>query len=237
MSVKPKEKLSDMTNSEIRDKLISMADESYRDFQSKLMPTVDKTKVIGVRTPLLRAFAKDLHKSAGYHDFMGDLPHKYYEEDNLHALLIDKIKDFDECIAEIEKLLPYIDNWATCDMLRPKVLKNEPEKLLECIYNWLSSDKTYTVRYGIGCLCSFYLDDNFSPDQLCRVGAIKSDEYYINMMIAWYFATALAKQYDSAVVYLQQRKLPEWVHRKTIQKAVESYRISDETKEYLRSLR
>lgn len=237
MSVKPKEKLSDMTNSEIRDKLISMADEGYRDFQSKLMPTVDKTKVIGVRTPLLRAFAKDLHKSAGYHDFMGDLPHKYYEEDNLHALLIDKIKDFDECIDEIEKLLPYIDNWATCDMLRPKVLKNEPEKLLECIYNWLSSDKTYTVRYGIGCLCSFYLEDNFNPDQLGRVAAIKSDEYYINMMIAWYFATALAKQYDSAVVYLQQRKLPEWVHRKTIQKAVESYRISDETKEYLRSLR
>ena len=237
MNGKPKRKPDNMTTTEIREKLISMADESYRDFQSKLMPTVDKNKVIGVRTPLLRSFAKDLHKSAGYHDFMGDLPHKYYEEDNLHALLIDKIKDFDECIAEIEKLLPYIDNWATCDMLRPKVLKKEPERLLGCIYSWLDSDKTYVVRYGIGCLCSFYLDDNFSPDQLCRVAAIKSDEYYINMMIAWYFATALAKQYVSTVAYLEKRKLPDWVHRKTIQKAVESYRINDETKVYLRSLR
>ena len=226
-----------MTNTEIREKLFSIADEKYKDFQSKLMPTVDKNKVIGVRTPSLRTFAKELYKAGNYEDFLFNLPHKYYEEDNLHALLIDKIKDFDECIREIERFLPYIDNWATCDMLRPKALKKEPEKLIEYIYRWLSSDKVYTVRYGIGCLCSFYLDDKFSSEQLSRVAEIKSDEYYINMMISWYFATALAKQYDSTIVYLQERKLSEWVHRKTIQKAVESYRISDETKMYLRSLK
>ena len=226
-----------MTNKEITETLFSLSDESYKDFQSKLMPTVDKSKVIGVRTPTLRTFAKELYKSAGYKDFISDLPHKYYEEDNLHALLINKIKDFDECACEIEKLLPYIDNWATCDMLRPKVLKKEPERFLEFIRKWLVSDEVYTVRYAIGCLCSFYLDDNFSPEQLSIVAKIKSEEYYINMMIAWYFATALAKQYESTVIYLEERRLPEWVHRKTIQKAVESYRISDETKVYLRSLK
>lgn len=226
-----------MKTQDIREKLLSLADEKYKDFQSKLMPTVDKAKVIGVRTPELRAFAKVLNKEGEYEGFLSDLPHKYYEEDNLHALLIDKIKDFDECIGETERLLPFIDNWATCDMLRPKVFKKEPDRLLGYIYKWLGSDKTYTVRYGIGCLCSFYLDDNFSTEQLSAVAEIKSEEYYINMMIAWYFATALAKQYDSTVPYLRERRLPEWVHRKTIQKAIESYRISDETKGYLRSLK
>ncbi|MBO5936842.1 MAG: DNA alkylation repair protein [Clostridia bacterium] len=226
-----------MRNTEITQKLLSLADEKYKDFQSKLMPTVDKNKVIGVRTPTLRAFAKELHKSGEYEDFLSALPHKYYEEDNLHALLIDRIKDFDECISEIERLLPCIDNWATCDMLRPKALKKEPERLLRYIDKWLASDKIYTVRYAIGCLCSFYLDENFSPEQLSRVAEIESEEYYINMMIAWYFATALAKQYESAVPYIEERKLPEWVHRKTIQKSVESYRVSDETKAYLRSLK
>ena len=226
-----------MTNSQITEKLFSLADEKYKDFQSKLMPTVDKDKVIGVRTPLLRSFAKELYKEGDYEAFLSDLPHKYYEEDNLHALLIDKIKDVDTCLAETERLLPYIDNWATCDMLRPKAFKQDSKKLLRYIYKWLESDKTYTIRYGIGCLCSFYLDDNFSPDQLSRVAEIKSDEYYINMMIAWYFATALAKQYESTVAYLEERRLPEWVHRKTIQKAIESYRISGEIKAYLRSLK
>ena len=226
-----------MTHSQITEKLFSLADEKYKDFQSKLMPTVDKDKVIGVRTPLLRSFAKELYKKGDYEAFLSDVPHKYYEEDNIHALLIDKISHFDECVAEAQRLLPYIDNWATCDMLRPKAFRKEPQKLLQYIYKWLESDKTYTVRYGIGCLCSFYLDDNFSPDQLSRVAEIKSDEYYINMMIAWYFATALAKQYESTIAYLEERRLPEWVHRKTIQKAIESYRISDETKAYLRSLR
>ena len=226
-----------MTKSQITEKLFSMSDEKYKDFQSALMPTVDKDKVIGVRTPALRNFAKELHRAGAYDAFLSDLPHKYYEEDNLHALIIDKIKDFDECVVEIEKLLPFIDNWATCDMLRPRVLRSEPDKLYDYICKWIKNDRTYTVRYAIGCLCSFYLDDNFSEEHLSLVAAVQSDEYYINMMIAWYFATALAKQYDSTVVYLQDRKLSGWVHRKTIQKAVESYRISDETKMYLRSLR
>ena len=214
-----------------------MADESYKAFSSKLMPTVDNDKVIGVRTPALRNFAKELYKEGGYEDFLSDLPHKYYEEDNLHAFLIEKTKDFDECLLQIEELLPYIDNWATCDTLRPKVLKKEPEKLLRAVYRWLESDKVYTVRFAIGCLNSYYLDENFGNEHLAKVSEIRSDEYYVNMMIAWYFATALAKQYYSTVPYLQERRLPLWVHRKTIQKAVESYRIDDETKTYLRSLR
>ena len=226
-----------MTNKEIRERLFSMADEKYKDFQSALMPTVDKSKVIGVRTPQLRLFAKELHRTGGYDAFLSDLPHKYYEEDNLHALLIDKIKDFDECVTEIEKFLPFIDNWATCDMLRPKVLKTEPDKLYEYIDMWLKSDEVYTVRYAIGCLCSFYLDDNFRPEHLSAVAEIKSEEYYINMMIAWYFATALAKQWPAVIGYIEQRRLSPWVHAKTIQKSVESYRISPEQKEYLRSLR
>ncbi len=226
-----------MTTTEIREKLFSLADEDYKAFHSKLMPTVDSDKIIGVRTPVLRKFANELFKSAEYKDFICDLPHKYYEEDNLHGFLIGKIKDFDECLAQTGRLLPYIDNWATCDMLRPKALKSEPEKLMKHIREWLKSDKVYTVRYAIGCLLSFYLDENFSEEHLSLVAGIKSDEYYINMMIAWYFATALSKQYDSSICYIEERRLPLWVHKKTIQKAVESYRISHETKAYLKSLK
>lgn len=226
-----------MTAKEIRERLFSLADENYKAFQSKLMPTVDSNKIIGVRTPALRKLAAEVYKSAEYREFTEDLPHKYYEEDNLHGMLTEKIKSFDECLKETEKLLPFIDNWATCDMLRPKALKNEPELLYGKIKEWLGSDKTYTVRFAIGCLLSFYLDDNFSSEHLSLVAEIKSDEYYINMMIAWYFATALSKQYDSAIVYIRERKLPEWVHRKTIQKAIESYRITREQKAYLRTLR
>ena len=226
-----------MRNEEIRQRLLSIADEDYKAFQSKLMPDVDKEKVIGVRTPALRDFAKELYKAGDYEGFLRDLPHKYYEEDNLHAILIDKIRDFDVCLSETEKLLPYIDNWATCDMLRPKVFKGEPEKLYQAILRWLKSERVYTVRYAIGCLNSFYLDGNFSQEHLRLVSDIKSDEYYINMMIAWYIATALSKQYNSAIVYIEEGILPPWVHRKTIQKAVESYRISDEVKAYLRTLK
>ncbi len=226
-----------MTKAEIRERLFSLSDEKYKAFHSKLMPTVDPEKIIGVRTPVLRKFAAELYRSAEYKNFMCDLPHRYYEEDNLHAFLIEKLKDFDECVSETEKLLPYIDNWATCDMLRPKALKKEPKKLEEKILEWISSDKAYTVRYGIGCLLSYFLDENFSQEHLKIVSEIRSEEYYVNMMIAWYFATALAKQYDSAVVYIERRKLPKWVHEKTIQKAVESYRISAETKAYLKKLK
>ncbi len=226
-----------MTKAEIRGRLFSLSDEKYKTFHSKLMPTVAPEKIIGVRTPVLRKFADELYKSAEYEDFMFDLPHRYYEEDNLHGFLIEKLKDFDECAAETEKLLPFIDNWATCDMLRPKAFKYEPEKLEEKILKWISSDKAYTVRYGIGCLLSYFLDENFSQEHLKIVSEIESREYYVNMMIAWYFATALAKQFDSAIVYIERRKLPEWVHKKTIQKAIESSRISDETKAYLKKLK
>ncbi len=226
-----------MTTLEIRKKLLTMTDEEYKKFNSKLIPTINAEKIIGVRTPALRKFAGELYKSAEYKDFICDLPHKYCEEDNLHGFIIEKIKDFDECLAETEKLLPYIDNWATCDMLRPKALKKEPKRLFEKICQWVGSSEVYTVRYGIGCLLSFYLDENFNEEQLKLVSEIKSDEYYVNMMIAWYFATALSKQYDSAIGYIEEKRLPQWVHKKTIQKAIESYRISDETKTYLRSLR
>lgn len=226
-----------MTVEEIREKLFSLADENYKAFHSKLMPTVDSDKIIGVRTPVLRKFATEVYKSGEWGEFMTDLPHKYYEEDNLHGFLIEKIKDFDECIGETERFIPHMDNWATCDMLRPKVLKKEPDKLLTYIRKWINSDEVYVVRYAIGCLLSFYLDENFKAEYLSIVAEIRSDEYYINMMIAWYFATALAKQYDSAIVYLEERRLSPWIHRKTIQKAIESYRISDETKAYLRQLK
>ena len=226
-----------MTVEEIREKLFSLADENYKAFHSKLMPTVDSDKIIGVRTPVLRKFATEVYKSGEWGGFMTDLPHKYYEEDNLHGFLIEKIKDFDECIGETERFIPHMDNWATCDMLRPKVLKKEPDKLLTYIRKWINSDEVYVVRYAIGCLLSFYLDENFKAEYLSFVAEIRSDEYYINMMIAWYFATALAKQYESAIVYLEERRLSPWIHRKTIQKAIESYRISDETKAYLRQLK
>ena len=226
-----------MTVEKIREKLFPLADENYKAFHSKLMPTVDSDKIIGVRTPVLRKFATEIYKSGEWGEFMADLPHKYYEEDNLHGFLIEKIKDFDECIDETERFIPHMDNWATCDMLRPKVLKKEPDKLLTYIRKWMNSDEVYVVRYAIGCLLSFYLDENFKAEYLSLVAEIRSDEYYINMMIAWYFATALAKQYDSAIVYLEERRLSPWIHRKTIQKAIESYRISDETKAYLRQLK
>ncbi len=226
-----------MKNKDIRQKLLSMQDEKYRDFTAKLMPTVDKSRIIGVRSPLLRAFAKELLKEGEYREFLSDLPHKYYEEDNLHGFIIEGIKDFDLCISELRNFIPYMDNWATCDCVRPKVLKKEPERVYTFILELLKSEKTYTVRYGIGLLMSFYLDDNFSPSHLKLLSEISSDEYYINMMLAWYYATALAKQWESTIPYIEKRILTSWVHGKTIQKAIESYRITDEQKVYLRTLK
>lgn len=226
-----------MTKEKIRERLLSLRDEKYRDFNSALIPTVDKERLIGIRTPILRAFAKELIKEGDCEEFLSSLPHKYYEENNLHGFIIEGIKDFDICISELKRFIPYIDNWGTCDSVRPKVLKKEPEKLLLFIKELLKSKETYAVRFGIGLLLSFYLDENFSPEQLELVSQIKSEEYYINMMISWYFATALAKQWESTVPYLEKRLLCEWVHRKTIQKATESYRITDEEKAYLKSLK
>ncbi len=215
--------------------LFSMQDLKYRDFHSKLMPTVDKEKIIGVRVPRLRKFAKSIYSTPEAEAFLENLPHKYYEENNLHAFLIELNTDYDKTISQLEKFLPYIDNWATCDMLTPKAFKNNlpSQKAIE----WMNSNEPYIVRFGIEMLMKFYLDEKFSPEHLSLVASVKSEHYYVKMMISWYFATALAKQYEEAVVILENKKLPVWEHNKTIQKAVESYRISDEQKSYLKTLK
>lgn len=218
----------------IREDLKNMAESEYKEFSSKLMPTVDKETVLGVRTPKLRTYAKKLEN---YNQFLNDLPHKYFEENNLHAFLIEREKDFAICIEKLDRFLPYINNWATCDSMKPKVLKKYPNELIKQISKWIKSSNTYTVRYAINLLMSFYLDENYKSEYLQKVADVKSDEYYINMMRAWYFATALAKQYDDAILYIENKKLDDWTQNKTIQKATESYRISKERKEYLKNLK
>ena len=214
-----------------------MQDPAYRDFHSNLMPGIDKDTIIGIRTPQLRRFAKQLAQTAEAEQFLRQLPHQYYEENNLHMMLVAQIKDYESCLAEVERFLPYVDNWATCDLPAPKCFEKHKKELITVIRKWISSEKTYVVRYGIGLLLRLYLDADFDPAYLELVTAVRSEEYYVNMMIAWYLATALAKQWEETIPYLEERRLPEWVHRKTIQKAVESYRITKEQKEYLRSLR
>ena len=222
---------------EIRTQLFEMQDIKYRDFQSKLIPTVDKENVIGVRTPLLRKYAKKLVKENGFEDFLKDIPHKYFDENQMHAFLISEIKDFERCMDEVESFLPYVDNWATCDQLSPKIFKKHREELLVHIKKWMASDRTYTIRFGMGMLMQHFLDEDFDPEYPKMVAAIRSQEYYVNMMIAWYFATALAKQYDEVLPYIEGRNLDDWTHNKAIQKSVESYRITDEQKGYLKSLK
>lgn len=213
-----------------------MADEPYKKFNAPLLPTIPIETIIGIRTPILRSYAKKLLKSGGYEDFLRDLPHRYFEENSLHAFLIEGLP-YDRYIEEIELFLPYIDNWATCDCLRPKHLKGNFSSYLQNVTEWLKSDKPYTIRFAIGMLMSFYLDERFEETFLEQVSQIKSEHYYVNMMIAWYFATALAKQYDCALPYLENRILSPWVHNKTIQKAVESFRVTDERKKFLKTLK
>ncbi len=221
----------------IQEKLFSFQDLKYKAFHSRLMPTVEPEKIIGVRIPVLRNFAKEIEGTAEANDFLKQLPHNYYEENNLHAFLIENICDFDRCILEVERFLPFVDNWATCDSMRPKCFKKNKGKLLLYIEKWLQSDSTYTIRFAIECLMLYFLDESFDVKYLQKVSEIKTDEYYVNMMIAWYFATALAKQWESAIVFLENHRLPLWVHNKTVQKAVESYRITDEQKAYLKALK
>ncbi len=221
----------------IKSKLFSLGDTEYKAFSSKLMPTVDSDTVIGVQVPKIRKLAKEIKAEPFCDAFLNALPHKYYEENNLHAFLICEIKDFDDCINQLNNFLPFVDNWATCDSMRPKIFKKNKDKLIFEIDKWLNSSHTYTVRFGIETLMAYYLDDGFSVEFAEKVAKIDSDEYYINMMIAWYFATALAKQWDAVFPYISQRRLSPWVHRKTIQKAVESYQITEEKKEILRALR
>lgn len=211
-----------------------MAEEDYRDFSSRLMPTVGKSTVLGVRVPLLRKYAKSLEN---YEEFLKELPHKYFEENNLHAFLIEREKDFNKCIEKLDAFLPYIDNWATCDSMKPQIIKKEPKKLLKHIKRWVKSKDVYAVRYAINLLMSFYLDELFNEEYHEIVANINKDEYYINMMRAWYFATALAKQYEKTLPYIENNKLDSWTHNKTIQKAVESFRITNEQKQYLKTLK
>ena len=217
--------------------LFAMADLSYKAFHCSLIPTVDEDTVIGIRTPVLRKFAAEFAKTEEAAAFLRDLPHRYYEENNLHGFLLEKIKDYDTLIAELNRFLPYVNNWATCDMISPKIFPKHREELLEQIRIWIRNEHTYTVRFAIGMLMKFCLDESFDPAGPGLVAKIRSEEYYINMMIAWYFATALAKQYDAILPYLEERRLDPWTHNKAIQKAVESRRITAEQKEYLRTLR
>ena len=221
----------------IQKRLFALQDLKYKEFHSGLVPTAETEDMIGVRVTLVRKLAKEVAKEEGCQDFLRQLPHKYYEENNLHAFIIEGMKDYEQCLAEVNRFLPYVDNWATCDSMNPKVFKKHKKELLPQIDAWLSSDKTYTIRFGIGMLMGNYLDEDFTPEYLKKVAAVISEEYYVNMMRAWYFATALAKQYEATVKLLEERQLDIWTHNKTIQKAVESYRITPEQKEYLRTLK
>lgn len=213
--------------------LFKLQDLKYREFHSKLMPTVDKGLIIGIRVPVLRQFAKTIQNTKEAESFLKELPHKYYEENNLHAFLIEFIKDFDRALYETERFLPYVDNWATCDMFYPKIFKKNMDLLMPKINEWINSGKTYTVRYAIGLLMRM----DFKKEHMEAVAKVKSEEYYVNMMIAWYFATALAKNYEDAIEYLKEGRLSDWVHNKTIQKACESYRIDEGSKKKLRSIK
>lgn len=226
-----------MNRDEIVAELFRLQDKEYAAFQAKLIPTVQADGIIGVRTPELRSFAKKLFKDEDTTAFLSSLPHRYFDENQLYAFVISLEKDFDKCVAEVEAFLPFVDNWATCDQLSPKAFKKEPEKLLPHIKAWIKSDRVYTVRFAIGMLMEHFLDERFEQKYADMVAAVKSDEYYVNMMIAWYFATALAKQYDAVLPYLEQKKLDDRTHNKAIQKSVESYRITAEQKAYLKTLK
>ncbi len=214
-----------------------MQDEEYRDFQSGLIPNVSKDYFIGVRTPELKAFAKRIAKKEDAAEFINALPHSSFDENQLHAFIISEMKDYDKCIEELDKFLPYVNNWATCDQMSPKSFKKHKTELLKKVNEWIGSDETYTVRFAIKMLMSHYLDEEFDKKYLTQVASVHSDEYYINMMIAWYFATALAKQYDSTITFVEKKKLDTWTHNKAIQKAIESRRITPEQKEYLKTLK
>lgn len=226
-----------MTVESIQKHLQELRDEAYKQFHSKLIPGVPPEMILGVRTPAMRKFAKELVKAGETEEFLRALPHTYYDENVLHGCILSLGKDYEKTVEEVERFLPYVDNWAVCDLLSPKVFKKHTKELLPHIENWLASDHTYTIRFGMGMLLTFYLDEEFDPAYPAMVAQVKSDEYYVKMMAAWYFATALAKQYDAVIGYLLDGKLEEWTHNKTIQKAIESYRITDERKAYLRTLK
>jgi len=222
---------------ELQKKLFEISDSEYAAFQAKLAPTIPADRFMGVRVPALRKFAAEFSKTPECAAFLESLPHEYYDENLLHSVILEKWKRFDDCMEKVEKFLPYVDNWAVCDTLRPKVFAKHKAELVEKVKEWIASDKTYTCRFGIDMLMTHYLDEAFRPEYLELPAQVTSGEYYVRMMIAWYYATALAKQWDSTIEYIEKNRLPDWTHNKTIQKAVESFRITPEQKEYLKSLR
>lgn len=226
-----------MMTGEIQQELFKLQDTSYAEFMRKLLPTLSPDTVIGVRTPELRRYAKQLAGREDIDSFLEELPHTYFEENQLHAFIISEYKDYDNLLSKLEAFLPYVDNWATCDQMSPKIFKKYKKQLLTPIRAWLVSGHSYTIRFAIGMLMQHYLEDAFDDEYPGLVAGVRSEEYYVNMMIAWYFATALAKQYEAVLPYLTEHRLERWTHNKTIQKAVESNRITTEQKEYLRTLR
>ena len=222
---------------EIQNKLFSLKDEKYAEFQAKLTPSVEREFFIGVRNPDVRAYAKEIKNTKQAEDFLNTLPHKYYEENMLHTMLLNEEKDFAQCIERVERFLPYINNWAVCDCLSPKAFKRNKTPLEHKAYEWCKSEHTYTCRFGIKTFMSHFLDNDFTPEQMKFISKIESDEYYINMMISWYFATALAKQWSDAIKYFEKQCMQKFCHNKSLQKAIESYRITPEQKKYLRTLK
>ena len=222
---------------EIRKELNNLQDPGYREMQIRIIPTVKAERIIGVRTPELRRMAKKYGISGETGVFLGDLPHAYFEEDQLHAFIVSGMKDYGECLRALNRFLPYVDNWATCDQMSPRVFRKHRKELTGSIREWIASKEVYTVRFGIGMLMEHYLDEDFDPAYPEMAAAVRSDEYYVNMMIAWYFATALAKQYETVLPYIENHRLDPRTHNKTIRKAIESYRITPEQKAYLRTLR
>lgn len=221
----------------ILQELLKYKDDKNAEFQSKLTPSIEKSRFLGVRVPNARKIAKKAVSEYDYNKFLDKLPHKYYDENLIHSLIVSQIKDYDECIKRVNEFLPYVDNWAACDTMSPKCFKKHRSELLKQIKIWVKSKHTYTCRFGVDMLMSHYLDEDFKPEYLAIPSKIHSKEYYINMMIAWYYATALAKKWDDTIIYLEENRLDVWVHNKTIQKAIESYRITDKQKKYLRTLK
>ncbi|MCR4686303.1 MAG: DNA alkylation repair protein [Lachnospiraceae bacterium] len=222
---------------EIREALLNEKDVKYKDFQGSLIPGVEAEYFIGVRTPRLRAMAKEYAKNKDIQKFLDDLPHKYFDENQLHAFIISGMKDYDKCVEELEKFLPYVDNWATCDQMIPGIFKKHKKEILPLTDKWMKSGETYSIRFGIKMLMEHFLDDDFDIKYAKKVSKVKSEEYYVKMMVAWYMATALAKQYDAVLPIMEDKKMEAWTHNKAIQKAVESFRVTDEHKNYLKTLK
>ncbi len=221
----------------VYERLATCSNEEYRDFQSRLVPNVPKETILGVRTPDMRKIAKEIKGTAEAESFLIQLPHRYYEENLVHFFLIALIRDFDECAKAVESFLPYVDCWPVCDQSSPKVFAKNHQKLLPLIRKWIGSEHVYTARFGIRMLMNEFLGEDFKPEYLEWVATVNGEDYYIKMMVAWYFATALAKKYDESIVYIEEHRLEPWTHKKAIQKAIESFRVSDAHKEYIKSLR